>query len=1014
MTQHSDQGQHSDRGLSALSIRRPLLAMVMNLLIVLAGFAAFMGLDVRELPNVDRPFVMVRANYPGASPSTVDSELTSPLEDAVARVSGVRRIGGSSEEGSTRVWLEFEPGTNLDVAATDVREAVSQVEANLPSRVEKLTITKTNADAEPIVQIAVVADQFAVMDLSDRIENDIMPRFYSIPGIASVELFGVRNRQLRIELDPLQLNRFQVSASDVLNALRNAPYDIPVGSYLSKDQELLVRADASAITEDQVEQIQINEALRVGDVAQAYFSPETAENFVRLNGEPAIGLGILRQANSNTVEISDGVHNLVAALNDRYTDLTFTITSDQAVFIKSATSEVVITLLLTIFIVVLSILLFFGKLRPTLIPSLAIPAALIGSLASFWLFGFSINLITLLALVLATGLTVDDAIVVLENCQRRQALGESSRQSALIGTRQVFFAVLATTAVLVAVFVPISFLPSSTGRLFREFGLVLAVSVCISSFVALTLVPAMAARMNLAVQNPKKGLVHRAGAAAQQAYMVLVRKTLAHPILMIGGCLIFLGAIGFISPQIQSELAPSEDRSQLEIMARGPDGVGIEYMQKHADSIEDILLDPKHNDVIASVYTIVGRRDKNRVSSAVTLVPWQERSQSHQEILAELNPALGSVESLRARGLSRGSLELGWGSRAAFQAYLTGPRYDLIHQASLELAQAMEAGPFEDVEISYNPTQPQISFEIDRASAADLGVSLDDLGILLRVLVGGEELVDLNIDDQAVPIVVTGPNGFLQDPMDLQGIYISSETGTQVPLSSVTRITQQGVASELDRAGQRRSIEIEAEIGDLPLSDAIVAFQELAEQVLPQDIDHILTGEAQGFIETNRDILLSYAFVCVIVFLVLVAQFESLKSPLVVFLTVPFGLAATLGAMIVQGQTLNIYSQIGLILLIGLMTKNAILLVEFADQEQRMGKELRLSVENAAAARLRPIVMTLLSTMLGALPLILSTGAGAEARAAIGWTVFVGLGLSSFFTLFLAPSLYVLLKPKRN
>lgn len=1000
--------------LASVSVCRPLLAMVLNLLIAIAGLAAFLALDVRELPNIDRPIVRIEAELPGASPATVDAELTGPLEDAVARVPGVRSIEASSEEASTRIRAEFEPGADMNAAATDVREAVSRVQENLPARMEKLTIVKSDANAEPMMQIAVVPDHFDHMTLSERVENDIVPRFYSISGVASVELFGVRSRQMRVALDPLQLSRYRLSVSEIANALRRAPYDIPVGSYVSRDQELLVRAEASAITEDLIEDIVIRDGIRIGDVAQAYFAPAPAANFVRLNGEPAVGMGIVRQANSNTVDISLQVRALVAQLGTQYDDLTFTITSDQAVFIESATGEVLRTLILTTAVVILSVLLFFGRFRATAIPSLAIPAALAGSMAGFWLFGFSINLITLLALVLATGLTVDDAIVVLENIQRRRKTGEGRHAAAIAGTRQVFFAVLATTAVLIAVFIPISFLPSATGRLFREFGIILAVAVAISSFVALTLVPALAARIDLSRKSVHTSLPERAGSALRSVYLGAVRHALNRPVLLLALCLAFAGGVAYKLPTLTSELTPSEDRGAFQVFASGPDGVGIEYMQGQADAVERVLLPHLNSGVIQSVYTIVGRYDPNRVVANVSLPPWTDRGQTQSEVIASLEEALSDIPGSDISAFGRGSFESDWSSRAGISMALTGPTYPEIHEAALTLAEAMENGPFEDVEVSYNPTQPQMSLAIDRQNAAYLGVSLDELAETLRVFVGGVELVDLNVDDQAVPVVLGAPAGLVQDPADLRGIYITSNLGSRVPLSSLTTLSQAGIAAELERSAQRRAIEIEAEFSGMPLSQAITELRTIADPLLPPGFGILLLGEANTFEESNRDLLLTYGFAVVIVFLVLIAQFENLTSPLVVMATIPFGLAAALAAMMATGATLNIYSQIGLVLLIGLMAKNGILMVEFADQARRDGTRLREAIEAAVSTRLRPIAITLLSTMIGSLPLILSSGAGAEARAAIGWTIFAGLGLSSLFTLFLTPALYVIFTRKRQ
>ncbi|HEY7886094.1 MAG TPA: efflux RND transporter permease subunit, partial [Cellvibrionaceae bacterium] len=482
--------------LPSLSIRRPILVLVINLLIALAGVAAILAVEVRELPDVDFPYVSVSGNYPGASPETMDAEVTSIVEGAVARVSGLRRITSDSEEGNFRMGLEFNPGVDLNDAASEVREAVSRVRRDLPEDVERLTITKADPDAQSIINIAAISNTLSETELTRRIERDIVPELISVNGVADVQVFGGRERILRVVVDPVRLASVGLDVANVADVLRSAPFDVPSGSFRSNDQELLVRADATAITEQAIADMILAGDTRIGDVARVFYTPRDADSLVRYNGQPVVGMGVVRQAQSNTLEISEGIHRALGPLNQRYTDMQLIVTEDNATFIKGSVSEVITSLLLTVTIVVATIWLFIGSFRITLVPSIAIPIALVGTVAAIWALGFSINILTLLALVLATGLVVDDAIVVLENIQRRRSQGLGPRAAAVLGTRQVFFAVVATTAVLISVFVPIAILPSTAGRLFREFGFVLAVAVAISSFVALSLVPAAAARIS--------------------------------------------------------------------------------------------------------------------------------------------------------------------------------------------------------------------------------------------------------------------------------------------------------------------------------------------------------------------------------------------------------------------------------------------------------------------------------------------------------------------------------------
>lgn len=1007
--------------LPALAVKRPLLMLVLNLLIVIAGLAAALGVEVRELPDVDRPIVVVRASYPGAAPETIDSEVIRIIEGAVARVAGVRDIRSSSEENGGRVRAEFNPGVNLDVAAADVREAVSRITRELPERVEELFVTKADDEAEPIIRVAVVSETLSEDALTRIIANDIIPEYLSIPGVASIQEFGTRTRQLRVALDPLGLSRFGLTVSDVDAALRQAPFDVPAGSFRSSDQELIVRAQASATSPELIKSIVVQGNTRIGDVAEAYFAPADAENLLRLDGAPVIGLGIVRQAQSNTIAISTDARAKTRALAARFPELNIKITADNADFIRSSVREVLISLLFSVTIVVLTIRWFLGSWRATLIPAIAIPVALIGTIAGIWVLGFSLNLLTLLALVLATGLIVDDAIVVLENIQRQQAGGAAPQAAAVIGSRQVFFAVLATTAALVAVFLPISFLPSTTGRLFQEFGFVLCLAVIISSFVALTLTPAIAGRLNLQHKsgtNPKQSTAtsdldsnnpsNKKG--IEQRYAQLLERCLKHPWVVISSCLVIASAAALLYGALDKELVPKEDRGRVEVFATGPDGVGLRYMEREADAIEAVLQPYIDDGTIQSTFTIIGNYDPNRTSITATLAPWSQRSISQQELIARLQPKLSNIPGSRASAFGRGSLNVNRGRRSGLQVALTGGEYDSIYAAARRLSTAIETQSdlLSNPDISYQPTQPQLSVRVDRRRAADLDIALEEIAMTLRTMVAGQQLIDLNIEDQAVPILLESETGSIKDPSDLRNLFVRSRVGTLVPLSSLTEIVEEGVAAELDRNSQRRAIEVEMDItSGVALADAVLEIQQLAKRTLPPNIDMLLQGEADTLQETSREMQLTYAFALIIVLLVLVAQFESLTSPVVVILTVPFALAAAVFALHLSGVSLNIYSQIGLILLIGLMAKNGILLVEFADAQRAQGCSIRQAITQAAIIRARPITMTIISTVLGALPLILASGAGAEARQAIGWVIFGGLGLATIFTLFLAPVLYL-------
>ncbi len=1000
--------------LPSLSIRRPVLIVVLNLLIVIAGLAALYGLEVRELPDVDTPSITVTAQYPGGSPETIDAEITSRLEGAVARVSGVKNIYAQSEENSARIRVEFRPGTNLEDAANETRESVSRVQRELPEGVERLAIIRADNDAQAVVSLAVSSNTLDLETLTERVDTDLAPLFLSIPGVADVSMDGSRERVLRVSVDPLRLSSFGLSMTEVADALASAPFDVPAGSIQSQDQALIVRADATSVTADDVSQIALTDEITIGDVASVYFGPADATSMVRLDGTPVIGVGIIRQASSNTIEISDEVLAMVNQLDERFNDMDIVVTSDDAEFIRDSVNEVVFSLSLTVILVIFTLLFFIGSWRATLVPALSIPVSLFGALGVIWMLGFSINILTLLALVLATGMIVDDAIVVSENIQRRRTMGLGSRAAAVVGSREVFFAVVATTAVLASVFIPIAFLPSTAGRLFREFGGVLAGAVIISSFVALSLVPALTARLPLKKSNGKGWFdktLGRIGRRCQTFYLQSLDTALKAGWLVVLLSMLAAAGAWWIASQLDNELLPSEDRGTIRIFARGPDGAGLAFMDKQAEKMETLLMPYVENNTVDSIFTVVGQWDPNIVFITAPLKHWDERDKSLQEVVEEIRPALESIPGAPGNAFGGNSLNLR-GQGGGLELALTGDTYERIYEVAMSFAEAVETSYPElgSPRVSYEPTQPQMRINIDRRRAETLGVPLTDIANTLRAAVSGNDIADLNVGDQSIPIMLQTKNRNETNPSDLTSLYVKSTNGSLVPLSSVAYITEEGVAAELERQAQRRAIEIELELPEeTSLNEAISNIRELADQTLPEGIGLVFLGEAQTYEETSKQVALTYVLAFVIVLLVLAAQFESVNSAIVVMLTVPFGIAAAIYALFLTGTTVNVYSQIGLVMLIGLLAKNAILLIEFADQLRDKGRSVREAIVEAGKVRLRPIMMTLVSTILGGLPLILSSGAGAEARNAIGWVVFGGLGIAVIFTLYLTPVLYLAL-----
>ena len=996
-------------GLPALGVKRPWLVTVMNLLIAIAGFVAIFAIEVRELPDVDQPVVNVRANFPGASPETMDSEVTRILEGAVARVSGVKEVNSNSEEGSSRIRAVFNPNSNVDRAAADVREAVSRVQRQLPENVEQLAVFKSDEDAEEIMRIAVLADGVTEQDLAKIVERDVVPAFISLPGVADVPLFGSRRQILRVELDPGRMSTYGLTVTDIRSVLSQAPLDVPAGSFKTNDQTLLVRADAAVDSEEDIGNLLITDKIRLRDVARVAYTPDDATSVVRLNGQKVLGVGVVRQAGSNTIQISEGARKAIAQFNAQRDDIRLQVISDEAVFINGAVSEVVRTLGFAVIIVILTIRLFSGSWRFTIVPAIAIPISLLGTLAASWALGFSINILTLLALVLATGLIVDDAIVVLESVQRRQQKGEGASAAAVLGTQSVFFAVIATTMVLVAVFVPIAFLPGTSGRLFREFGLVLTVAVAISSFVALSLVPALMARLgkpeNIGLEATQPNLV-------QRLYSAALRTVLNFPLMSIIVSVGLAAAAASVYTSLDSELLPTEDRGKLNMFARGPAGVGLPYTERQSDQIEAIFQPYLESGVIDQLYTVAGRWDPNIIYVVGTLKPWNEREISQQELAAEIQPELNQLPGVTARIYGSNSLNIRGSWRGGIQFVLLGNDYEEIYAAARVYADAIRERltSVQSPRIDYTPTQAQVAIRIDRERLADLNVSINELAQTLRVMVDGVRVIDLNGRDQSIPVVLKAGQNRIQGPNDLVNLFVRSQEGQLIPLASLVTVVEEGVPDELRRLYQRRSISIDMQTVDgVDLQTAVDDLTALANEVVPSSITVVPEGEAARLGESQRDSFYAYGLALLIVFLVLVAQFESLTSALVIMTIVPFGLAAAIFALFITGNSLNVYSQVGLVMLIGLIAKNGILLVEFADQRRDAGASVRDAIEDAANIRLRPIAMTLISTVLGALPLILSSGPGSEAREAVGWVVFGGLGLTAIFTLFLTPVIYLAL-----
>lgn len=1004
----------SASSMTALFVRRPVFAFVVNTLIAVAGIAALFGVEVRELPDVDRPVISVSTRFDGAAAETVDREITAVVEGAVARIAGVASISSSSSFGRSRVTIEFRESVNMDTAASDVRDAVGRVQNQLPDDADAPVVVKADDDAQAIIRISATSDHMSVEDMSLYVEDEIIDRFAAVSGVADVQIYGARDKIFRIDIDQARLASYGMTVADIANAVSTVSFDSPAGSLSSATQDLIVRASSNVSTPEDFEELQLSKNVRLGDVATVTLGPDDGESRMRTNGRIGIGLGIVRQAQSNTLDISEGVRNAIEELRPTLPEgMSIEVTSDEAIFIEGALHEVEIALVLAITVVLLVIYLFLRDIRATIIPGVAIPVALIGTIAAIYLAGFSINILTLLALVLATGLVVDDAIVVLENIVRRRNMGLGPRAAAVLGTQEVFFAVVATTATLIAVFIPLSFLPGQAGGLFREFGFVLALAVFLSGIVALSLCPMLASRMLKAGESSetqRRGLIGRIGTLLFNLYERTLRFCLNAPALVILVSVLFAGAAYGIFGSIQSELTPSEDRSMAFMRVSAPQGVSVDYVAEKMTQIENLIAPLRSRGEIQSTFSITGMGGGNSGFLVLGLAPWHERERTQQEILHEVNTLAASVPGVRAFAFQPNSLGIR-GSGSGLQFAVAGNNYERLTEAALAIIEDMEQDPrFRDPRLTDDATQPQLKVEIDRPRAADLGINVSGLGQALQALLDGRKIGDVFIDDDSFDVKILSTTNPINDPTDLENIFVRTQDGRFVPMSTITSLREEAVPPSLRREQQLRVVRVTSSLApDTPLGEALERAMQIAEPHLPSGARIIPLAEAATLGETGNSMLTVFGFAVVIILLVLAAQFESFISALVIMATVPLGIACAIFALLLTGTSLNIYSQIGLVLLVGIMAKNGILVVEFANQLRDRGMSVREAIEQAALIRLRPVTMTMICTVVGGLPLVLASGAGAEARIALGWVIVGGLGLAAISTLYLTPVAYLLL-----
>ncbi len=1015
---HDDEGkgdaEKSSQSFTALFVRRPVLAAVLNTLLVVAGLAALAGVEVRELPDVDQPVITVRTNYDGASPQTMDQEVTQVIEGAVARVSGLKALSSQSQFGSSRVTMEFSDRINLSEAANDVRDAVGRVINKLPEDADEPRIVKADADSDAIMRLAVTSSKMSMENLTQLVKNAVVDRLAAVEGVADVELYGDQDKVFRVDINQAALAGRGLTVADVSKALSSAALDVPAGSLKSTTQDIVVRATASLTKPQDFENVLIGPNVRIRDVATVALGPDDGTTVLRANGVQGVGLGIIRQAQSNTLNISEGVKAAVAEMQKTLPEGTrIAVTGDDAIFIQGALHEVETALMLSAAVVVVVIFLFLRDWRATLIPAITMPVALIGTLVAIYLVGFSINILTLLAIVLATGLVVDDAIVVLENIVRRRAEGMGPRAAAVLGTQEVFFAVIATTATLAAVFIPLSFLPGQIGGLFKEFGFVLAFSVALSSVTALTLCPMLASRMLTKPMKEDHGLLGAFGNAFASVYASSLRFCLNAPLVVIVVSVVFSVAAYNVFGLVKSELTPREDRATIMLRLTTPQGVSLDYTRDQMQRVEENLKSLRDSGEITNVFSISGfGSNTNSGFMVLTLAPWDERTRSQDQIAADVNAAALRVPALRGFTMQANSLKIR-GAGNGLQMALVGNDYDLLTSTALKLVSHMESegGRFFDTpRLTNEPTQAQLSVAIDRERASDLGIDITGLSTAMQSLLEGRSVVDVFVNGDALPVKLTSTTRPIDDPTDLENIFLKTGDGKIVPMSTIATLKEGAVAPQLNREQQLASVSISSNLRDgVALGDAVKEVTAIAQPLLPAGVRLVPMAEAKTLGENSNAMLMTFGFAIAIIFLVLAAQFESVLSSIIIMSTVPLGLACAAIALVLTGSSLNVYSQIGLVLLVGVMAKNGILIVEFANQLRDRGSSVREAIETACALRLRPVMMTMIATVIGGVPLLLAQGAGAEARIALGWVIVGGLGFAVIVTLFITPVAYLLI-----
>jgi multidrug efflux pump len=999
--------------LSDICIRRPVFATVMSLIIVLIGLVAYSKLAVREYPKIDEPVVTVNTRYPGASSEVVESQITKPLEDSIAGIDGIDVLSSISRAEQSQITVRFRLEKDPDSGANDVRDRVSRVRSKLPQTIEEPVIAKVEADASPVISVSFSSNRLSQMDLTDVANRIVKPRLQLLPGAADVRIYGDRKYAMRIWLDRNKLASLSLAPSDVEDALRKQNIEVPAGRIESSQREFSVVSQTDLMTVSEFENIIVRSvngyAVRIKDVARVELGPALERSAVRFNGQNAVALGVIRQATANPLELAQYVKAEIPKLNEELKEqgISINVSNDTTLFIERSIKSVYITIAEAVILVALVTFLFLRSFRASLIPLVTIPVSLIGAFAIMSLAGFSINTLTLLALVLAIGLVVDDAIVMLENIYRHIENGMKSFEAALKGSKEIGFAVVAMTMTLAAVYAPVAFTPGRTGRLFAEFALTLAGAVIVSGFVALTLSPMMCSVM---LKHQKEhGVIYRAIEnvlnGITNGYGRILKATLNARWAVVLVYLVAIVALVLLATSMKKELSPIEDRGVIFASMAGPDGASLAYTQKYAKQVEEVVAGVKEID---RAFIISGSPTVERGVAFIRTVDWSKRERSTLEIIKELQPKMARIPGVLAFPNAPPSLGQSARERPVSLVVLTNDSYEELQKAVQEIAAEAGKNPgLANIDTDLRLNTPQISVQVDREKAADAGVQIETVGRILETMLGGRNVTRFKKDGDQYDVMVQIEKGERESPQEINNIFVRGKNEQMIPLASLLTVRETVAPRELNHFSQRRAVTISANlVNGYTQGEALDFMEATAQKILKPGYATDLSGSSREYRSSSGSLVLTFVLALAFIYLVLAAQFESFIDPLIIMLTVPLSMTGALAALQLSGGTLNVYSQIGLITLVGLITKHGILIVEFTNQLREQGKPIHEAIVEAAVLRLRPILMTTGAMVLGALPLAMATGAGAESRIQIGWVIVGGMTLGTLLTLFVVPTVY--------